>query len=218
MTSLSTHVLDTMHGRPAAGMAVALSGPDGEISRGTTNADGRCPDLAPAGLAPGRYALRFSVADYYRGLGVALPDPPFLDEVKVDFGISAGRRPLSRAPARLALRLFDLPGQLIDDGRRPRRMAQSRAQMAASDRGHRLDRLELLFRLARQSSEGAGRGRRLGRAVVGPRRRLLPQPEIPGRAGRRCPSSCTGSNGRPISPGSAASRCAGLLCRRAGAS
>ena len=44
MTSLSTHVLDTMHGRPAAGLKVALSGPDGEISRGATNADGRCPD------------------------------------------------------------------------------------------------------------------------------------------------------------------------------
>ena len=52
MTSLSTHVLDTMHGRPASGMNVALSGPDGEISRATTNADGRCPDLAQGGLAP----------------------------------------------------------------------------------------------------------------------------------------------------------------------
>ncbi|HMG47973.1 MAG TPA: hydroxyisourate hydrolase [Allosphingosinicella sp.] len=88
MTSLSTHVLDTMHGRPAAGMAVALSGPDGEIARGTTDADGRCPDLAPAELAPGRYTLRFAVAGYFREQGVALPDPPFLDEVAVDFGIA----------------------------------------------------------------------------------------------------------------------------------
>ena len=87
--SLSTHVLDTMLGRPAAGMQVALSGPDGEIARGATNADGRCPDLARDALAPGRYTLRFSVADYYRALGVALPDPPFLDEVNVDFGIAA---------------------------------------------------------------------------------------------------------------------------------
>ena len=89
MTSLSTHVLDTMHGRPASGLAVALSGPDGEIARGTTNADGRCPDLAPGPLAPGRYTIRFAVGDYYRGLGVELPDPPFLDEVTVDFGIAA---------------------------------------------------------------------------------------------------------------------------------
>lgn len=88
MSTLSTHVLDTMHGRPAAGMAVALTGPDGEIARGATNADGRCPDLLRSALAPGRYAIRFAVADYFRGLGVALPDPPFLDEVTVEFGIA----------------------------------------------------------------------------------------------------------------------------------
>lgn len=90
MNTFSTHVLDTMHGRPAAGMRVALSGPSGEIGRGATNGDGRCPDLAPSGLAPGRYEIRFSVADYFRGLGVALSDPPFLDEVIVDFGVADG--------------------------------------------------------------------------------------------------------------------------------
>ena len=88
MNTLSTHVLDTMHGKPAAGMAVVLSGANGEIGRGATNGDGRCPDLAPDGLAPGRYAIQFSVADYYRGMGVDLPDPPFLDEVAVDFGVA----------------------------------------------------------------------------------------------------------------------------------
>ena len=88
MTTLSTHVLDTMHGKPAAGLVVALSGPDGELARGTTNADGRCPELAQSGLAPGRYALRFAVADYFRALGVALAEPPFLDEVTVEFGIA----------------------------------------------------------------------------------------------------------------------------------
>jgi 5-hydroxyisourate hydrolase len=89
MASLSTHVLDTMSGRPAAGLAVTLSGAEGEISRGATNVDGRCPDLAPEGLAPGRYALHFAVAEYFRGLGVELPDPPFLDEVSIEFGIAA---------------------------------------------------------------------------------------------------------------------------------
>ena len=89
MSTLSTHVLDTMHGRPAAGMSVALSGPDGEIARGSTNGDGRCPDLLQSPLAPGRYSIRFGVADYFRGLGVALPDPPFLGEVTVDFGVAA---------------------------------------------------------------------------------------------------------------------------------
>ena len=90
MTTLSTHVLDTMHGKPAAGLAVVLSGPDGEIARGITNADGRCPELAQDMLAPARYALRFAVGDYFRGLGVALTEPPFLDEVVIDFGIAAG--------------------------------------------------------------------------------------------------------------------------------
>jgi len=89
MNSLSTHVLDTMHGRPAAGLALALIGPHGEIARGTTNADGRCPELMHDNLVPGRYAIRFRVAEYFRSLGVALPDPPFLDEVVVDFGIAA---------------------------------------------------------------------------------------------------------------------------------
>ncbi|MEA3060409.1 MAG: 5-hydroxyisourate hydrolase [Sphingomonadales bacterium] len=89
MSTLSTHVLDTMHGRPAAGVAVALTGPNGEIARGSTNADGRCPELAQDALAPGRYALRFAVGDYFRAQGVSLPDPPFLDEVTVKFGIAA---------------------------------------------------------------------------------------------------------------------------------
>ena len=89
MTSLSTHVLDTMHGRPASGMTVALIGPGGEIARGITDADGRCPGLAPVALAAGRYTLRFSVGDYFRRLGIALPDPPFLDVVTVEFGIAA---------------------------------------------------------------------------------------------------------------------------------
>jgi 5-hydroxyisourate hydrolase len=89
MNTLSTHVLDTMNGRPASGLALTLSGPDGEIARGMTDADGRCPDLAPGALAPGRYAIRFAVADYFRTLGVALPDPPFLDEVTVEFGVAA---------------------------------------------------------------------------------------------------------------------------------
>jgi 5-hydroxyisourate hydrolase len=90
MSTLSTHVLDTMRGRPAAGMTIVLSGQAGEIARGVTNSDGRCPDLAPGPLAPGRYALRFAVAAYLRAQGADLPDPPFLDEVTVDFGIAPG--------------------------------------------------------------------------------------------------------------------------------
>lgn len=88
MTTLSTHVLDTMHGRPAAGMAIVLAGPDGDHARGVTNTDGRCPDLAGE-LAPGRYVLRFAVAAYFRAAGVTLPDPPFLDMVEIAFGVAA---------------------------------------------------------------------------------------------------------------------------------
>jgi 5-hydroxyisourate hydrolase len=90
MNSLSTHVLDTMHGRPAAGMTLTLTGPHGEVARGTTNPDGRCPGLIPGELPTGRYALRFAVAAYFREQGVDLPEPPFLDEVTVDFGIAEG--------------------------------------------------------------------------------------------------------------------------------
>jgi 5-hydroxyisourate hydrolase len=89
VSTLSTHVLDTMHGQPAAGMMLVLTGPVGEIARGVTNADGRCPDLVQGMLAPGRYAIRFAVADYFRGCDVKLPEPPFLDRVTVDFGIAA---------------------------------------------------------------------------------------------------------------------------------
>ena len=88
MSSLSTHVLDTMHGRPASGVALVLSGLAGEIARGRTNADGRCPELVQGALSPGRYAISFAVADYFRSQGVELPDPPFLDVVTVDFGIA----------------------------------------------------------------------------------------------------------------------------------
>jgi len=92
---LSTHVLDTMHGTPAAGMAVALHAVKGEAStlvkRLVLNGDGRNPDgplLDNASLKPGTYRLVFEVAAYFRQRGVALPDPPFLDRVSLDFGIA----------------------------------------------------------------------------------------------------------------------------------
>jgi 5-hydroxyisourate hydrolase len=91
MSTLSTHVLDTAHGIPAAGMAVKLVDAEGGVlARGTTDADGRCPALTAGQLAPGRYALIFVVAAYFRDRGVALPDPPFLDRVTIDFGIAQG--------------------------------------------------------------------------------------------------------------------------------
>ncbi len=92
---LSTHVLDTMHGCPAAGMAVTLStmahGVTTVVRRLTLNDDGRSPDgplLDSAALRTGAYRLSFEVAAYYRSRGVALPEPAFLDVVHLDFGIA----------------------------------------------------------------------------------------------------------------------------------
>ena len=87
MSSLSTHVLDTAHGRPASGVAVALVGDGGEVLfTGETDADGRCKGLPD--LVPGRYRLIFGVAAYFASLDIALPDPPFLDVIAIDFGIA----------------------------------------------------------------------------------------------------------------------------------
>ena len=86
--SLSTHVLDTAHGRPACGIILVLSSAGKPLFSGCTDGDGRCPDLRDVPLPPGRYRLTFAVADYFRLAGVTLPDPPFLDHVTVDFGIA----------------------------------------------------------------------------------------------------------------------------------
>ena len=94
MRRLTTHVLDTARGVPAAGMAVALYrlGDDGPalLKRLVLNQDGRAdaPLLEADALLPGRYRLVFSVAAYLRAAGVALSEPPFLDEVPLDFGIA----------------------------------------------------------------------------------------------------------------------------------
>ena len=93
---LSTHVLDTMHGTPAGGMAVELYATAGGqpqlVKRFVLNADGRNaegPLFDNASLKKGTYRLVFDVAAYFRSRGVTLPDPPFLDRVSLDFGIAA---------------------------------------------------------------------------------------------------------------------------------
>jgi len=92
MGRLTTHVLDTAHGVPARGMRVELHAADsGErLASLQTNDDGRAnaPLLEGADFRPGRYTLTFFVADYFRGAGVALPEPAFLGEVRIDFGIA----------------------------------------------------------------------------------------------------------------------------------
>ncbi|MBC7682107.1 MAG: hydroxyisourate hydrolase [Ferruginibacter sp.] len=91
---LSTHVLDTMHGSPAAGMAVELYATQGDsntlLKRFVTNADGRSDGLLldTADLQTGTYKLTFDVAGYFKTRGVALPEPNFLNLVSLDFGIA----------------------------------------------------------------------------------------------------------------------------------
>ena len=95
MGHLSTHVLDTANGCPAAGMAVRLQRVMGTqvetLHSFVLNLDGRNPDgalLDASSMAVGCYRLVFAVAPYFRARGVALPDPPFIDEVTLDFGIA----------------------------------------------------------------------------------------------------------------------------------
>ncbi len=92
---LSTHVLDTMHGCPAADMRVALYTTWGAqatlVKNFVLNQDGRNPDgplYDTASLKAGTYRLVFDVAGYFRGRGISLPEPNFLNLVSLDFGVS----------------------------------------------------------------------------------------------------------------------------------
>jgi 5-hydroxyisourate hydrolase len=92
---LSTHVLDTMHGCPAAGMQVSLYTTQDEqatwVKSFTLNQDGRNPDgllYDNASLRAGTYRLVFDVAGYFKAKGVELPEPHFLNRVSLDFGVA----------------------------------------------------------------------------------------------------------------------------------
>ena len=91
---LSTHVLDTHAGRPAAGIAIELFEFAGErahrIATAVTNADGRTdqPLIGGRPLPIGRYELRFAVGDHFRSRGIEGGDPPFLDIVPLRFSVA----------------------------------------------------------------------------------------------------------------------------------
>ena len=91
---LTTHVLDTATGRPAAGLKLELTRIEGDartpLKSVATNGDGRCdaPLLQGSELTAGQYELLFHVGDYLRAGGLALPDPLFLDLVPLRFGIA----------------------------------------------------------------------------------------------------------------------------------
>ena len=93
MGRLSTHVLDTSAGKPAEGVRWALFRINGDIREGigsgVTNHDGRtdAPLLDGDAVVVATYELVFEVGDYFRGRGVALSDPPFLDTIPLRFSI-----------------------------------------------------------------------------------------------------------------------------------
>jgi 5-hydroxyisourate hydrolase len=84
VTTLSTHVLDIERGLPAPGVPVELYRGEQSVARGTTNADGRVPDLAGGSVEPGTYRLVFDVAEYFAAQDRATS---FLRRVSVDFDV-----------------------------------------------------------------------------------------------------------------------------------
>lgn len=64
MNTLSSHVLDTAKGKPAADMQVQLTLPNGEIVLNTTNHDGRCGDWGTVNFEAGIYHIRFETGRY----------------------------------------------------------------------------------------------------------------------------------------------------------
>ncbi len=91
---LSTHILDNVSGKPAAGVTFDLSMQDGAAWRhlctGRTNDLGRTdrPVLADLAMVAGVYQFEIHIGAYFRERGVALADPPFLDRVPVRVGIA----------------------------------------------------------------------------------------------------------------------------------
>ena len=91
MAQLSTHVLDTARGIPAAGVLVEVRLVGQEtLGTATTNAQGRTdtPLISRDRLERGVYELTFHVGDYFRRNGVMLSDPPFLDRVVIRVGVA----------------------------------------------------------------------------------------------------------------------------------
>jgi len=94
MGRLTTHVLDTAAGRPAAGMRIELFRISGEsrarVAEAVTNADGRCdaPLLEGDAFAPGVYEIVFHAGAYLDAQGADLPEPKFLSDVPVRFGVA----------------------------------------------------------------------------------------------------------------------------------
>jgi 5-hydroxyisourate hydrolase len=94
MGRLTTHVLDTSAGIPAPGVRIEVHGLSSSgcelLATQVTGADGRCsaPLLEDSRLCRGSYQLTFHVADYFRAAGLTLPEPAFIEEAVVRFGVA----------------------------------------------------------------------------------------------------------------------------------
>jgi 5-hydroxyisourate hydrolase len=92
MGRLTTHILDTAHGGPAARVEIrlfALAGDRELVATATTNDDGRTPEplLDGVRMAAGSYELEFDIGNYFRARGTDLSNPPFLDTVVIRFAM-----------------------------------------------------------------------------------------------------------------------------------
>lgn len=95
MGQLTTHILDTAHGKPAAGVAIRLYALDDERqlrASATTNADGRTeyPLLQDDAMVTGQYELEFDIGVYFEAQGVESQAPAFLNTVVIRFSVDAG--------------------------------------------------------------------------------------------------------------------------------
>ena len=93
MGFLTTHVLDTAHGHPAAGVRIELFRINDDrhhLRNAMTNKDGRCdePLLQEHEFRAGEYELIFHIGDYFAAAGEILPEPRFLDQLVIRFGIA----------------------------------------------------------------------------------------------------------------------------------
>ena len=94
MGRLTTHILDTTHGTPAAGVSIRLFGLSDArklLASATSNSDGRTekPLLAGEAMQTGHYELEFDIGSYFASRAVIVDDPPFLDTVVIRFSIRA---------------------------------------------------------------------------------------------------------------------------------
>ncbi|MFF0946042.1 hydroxyisourate hydrolase [Kocuria sp. CPCC 205300] len=89
MSHVTAHVLDSVTGTPARGIAVTLEAPDGtSIATAETNTDGRVPELGPETLESGDYRITFATGEYFAGREL----PTFYPFVTVNFTVQAEER------------------------------------------------------------------------------------------------------------------------------